>query len=191
MTNRFLLGVVESLGIRLNDLAVNLICPATVVSEGSGAHTNVDFGHTERFTIVQGFNRREEFEVLFKQICQIHQVFSSLLIGDFTPSGLKGFAGNGDGVVNIFFGGFVDFADRFLGGGVDGLKSLAILSLDELVVDEAVRSRSACGLELLVGGGEIWADKVRGKRNGGKEWSLPAARSTLKGEEGKRRRGEE
>ena len=190
MTNRFLLGVVESLSIRLNDLAVNLVCPAAVISKASGAHANVNFGHTERFTIVQGFNRREEFEVLFKQICQIHKVFSSLLIGDFTPCGLKGFAGNGDGVVDIFFGGFVDCADRFLGGGIDGLKSLAILSLDELVVDEAVRRRSACGLELLVGG-EISADKVRGTCDGGKELSLPAARSTLEGGEGKRRGGEE
>ena len=78
-----------------------------------------------------------------------------MLVGDLAPCGLKGFAGNGDGVVDIFFGGFVDFADGFLGGGVDGLKSLAILSLDELVVDEAVRSRSACGLELLVGAQDI------------------------------------
>ena len=151
LTNRFLLGIVESLGIRLNDLAVNLVCPAAVISKASGAHTNVDFGHAECFAIVQGFNRREEFEVLFEQICQIHQVFSSLLIGDLTPCGLKGFAGNGDGVVDIFFGGFVDFADRLLGGGVDGLESLAILSLDEFVVDETVTSRSAYGLELLVG----------------------------------------
>ena len=154
-TNRFLLGVVERLGIRLNNLAVDLICPAAVISEASGAHTNVDFGHAECFAIVQGFDRCEEVEVLFEQICQLHQVFSSLLIGDLAPCGLKGFAGNGDGVVDIFFGGFVDCADRFLGGGVDGLESLAILSFDELVVDEAVGSRSVCGLELLVGARDI------------------------------------
>ena len=40
-------------------------------------------------------------------------------------------------MVNIFFCGFMDFADGFLGGGVDGLESLAILAFDELVVDEA------------------------------------------------------
>ena len=69
LTNRFLLGVVESLRVRLNDLAVNLICPAAVISKAAGAITNVGFGHGERFTIVQRFNRCEEFEVLFKQIC--------------------------------------------------------------------------------------------------------------------------
>ena len=40
-------------------------------------------------------------------------------------------------MVNIFFCGFVDLADGFLGGGVDGLESLAILAFDKLVVDEA------------------------------------------------------
>ena len=54
-------------------------------------------------------------------------------------------------MVDIFFGGFVDFADGLLGGGVDGFKSLAILSLDELVVYDAGTSRSACGLQRWVG----------------------------------------
>ncbi len=40
-------------------------------------------------------------------------------------------------MVDIFFGGFVDRADGFLGGGVDCLESLAILAFNELVVDEA------------------------------------------------------
>lgn len=40
-------------------------------------------------------------------------------------------------MVDIFFCGFVDFADGFLGGWVDGLEGLAILTFDELVVDEA------------------------------------------------------
>lgn len=54
-------------------------------------------------------------------------------------------------MVDIFFSGFVDFADGFLGGGVDGLESLAILTFDELVVDEATITGSACGLGRLVG----------------------------------------
>lgn len=51
-TNRFLLGVVECLRVRLNDSAMDLVCPAAVISEAPGAHTDVDFGHAERFAIV-------------------------------------------------------------------------------------------------------------------------------------------
>ena len=40
-------------------------------------------------------------------------------------------------MVDIFFCGFMDFANGLLGGGVDALESLAILTLDEFVVDEA------------------------------------------------------
>ena len=53
------------------------------------------------------------------------------------PRILEGLAGDGNGVVDIFFRGFMDFADGFLGCGVDGLKGLAILAFDELVIDEA------------------------------------------------------
>ena len=40
-------------------------------------------------------------------------------------------------MVDIFFCGFMDLADWFLGGGIDGFKGFAILAFDELVVDEA------------------------------------------------------
>lgn len=51
-TNRLLSGIVESLGVGLNDFAVDLVCPATVIPEASGAHTDIDLGHAERFAIV-------------------------------------------------------------------------------------------------------------------------------------------
>lgn len=59
-------------------------------------------------------------------------------------------------MVDIFFCGFVDFADGFLGGRVDGLEGLAILAFDELIVDEAaITEVSLCGLERLVGRRDI------------------------------------
>ena len=44
-------------------------------------------------------------------------------------------------MVDIFFCGFVDFANGFFGGGVDGFEGLAILAFDELIVDEAAITR--------------------------------------------------
>lgn len=52
------------------------------------------------------------------------------------PRRLEGLASDGDGVVDIFFCSFVDFADGFLGGGIDGFEGLAILAFDKLIVDE-------------------------------------------------------
>ena len=51
-TNRFLLGVIEGFGICLNDIAMDLVCPAAVISKASGAHSNIDLGHAERFAVV-------------------------------------------------------------------------------------------------------------------------------------------
>ena len=60
-------------------------------------------------------------------------------------------------MVDIFLCGFVDFADGFLGGGVYGLESLAVLAFDELVVNEAAstgvssRSRTFGGGQNIIG----------------------------------------
>ena len=166
-TNRFLLGVVESLRVRLNNFAVNLVCPAAVISEASSAHTDIDLGHAERFAIVQRFNGSKEVEILFEQVCELHEISSSLLCGDVPPGCLEGLTGDRDSVIDIFFCGFVDLTDWFLGGGVDGLESLAILAFDKLVINKAAITGVSVRCERFGGGGEISWDQVRGKADDG------------------------
>ena len=64
-------------------------------------------------------------------------------------------------MVDIFFCGFMDCANGFLGGRVDGFEGLAILTFDELVVDEAVGQWSACGPERLVGVAKCHRIRIR------------------------------
>lgn len=40
-------------------------------------------------------------------------------------------------MIDIFFRGFVDGYDGFLGGGIDCLEGLAVFTFDEFVIDEA------------------------------------------------------
>lgn len=54
-------------------------------------------------------------------------------------------------MVDILFRGFVDCADRFLGGWVDALEGLAVQAFDELVVDEAAITVVSLPSEQLVG----------------------------------------
>ena len=58
-------------------------------------------------------------------------------------------------MVNIFFGGFVDLADGFLGGRVDGLKGIAVLAFDEFVVDEAAMTGISLRSRAFGGGGKM------------------------------------
>ena len=51
-TNRLLLGVIEILRNRLNYFAMDFVCPTAVISEASGAHSDINLGHAERFAIV-------------------------------------------------------------------------------------------------------------------------------------------
>lgn len=61
-------------------------------------------------------------------------------------------------MVDIFFCGFVDLADWFLVGRVDGLKSLSILTFDELVVDETAITRFSVRSRRFGGGADMSKD---------------------------------
>lgn len=76
-------------------------------------------------------------------------------------------------MVDILLRGFMDFTDGFLGGGIDGLESLAILAFDELVVDEAAITDVSRRSGTFGGGGEISSDKVRGNSDERQESLLP------------------
>lgn len=113
--HRFLLNIVESVGVRIHDLALNLVRPATIISQAAGAHANIDLGHTERLAIVQRLNGRELIKISLEEICKLDEIFSALLRGDFSPSALEGLAGGRNGNVDIFLAGFVDGCDGFFG----------------------------------------------------------------------------
>ena len=50
--HRLLFGIVESLRVGLNDLALDLVCPSTVVSQAPSAHANIHLGYAESLAIV-------------------------------------------------------------------------------------------------------------------------------------------
>jgi len=76
--------------------------------------------------------------VLLEEVCELDKIPPPLLWGNSSPCPFEGLAGDGNGMVDIFLCSFVDGCDGLLGGGVDALKCLPILALDEFVVDESV-----------------------------------------------------
>ena len=136
-TNGLLLDVVESVGGGVNDLALDLVCPATVVPQAANTHADVNLGHGDGLAVVERLNSSEQVEVLLEQVGELHKKSATVLRGLFPPRALKGLACGGDGDVDILLGGFVDGADDALVGGVDDFKCLAVYTFHELVVDEA------------------------------------------------------
>jgi len=124
--------------IGLDDLALNLVCPSTVVSQTSSAQADISLGHAEGLAIVQGFDSCELIEVLFEEVGELHEVSPSLLWGDSSPCSFKGLPGSGNGVVDVFLRSFVDGYDGLFVARVDALERLAILAFHKLVVDETM-----------------------------------------------------
>ena len=140
-TYGLLLGVVESIGNGVDDLAFDLVRPSTVVPQTASAHADIDLRHRHGLAIVQGFDGRELFQVLLEEVCELVEVFSSLLRRHRLPFTLERFPGGGNGDVDILLGSFVNGDNGLLGRGVDGLEGLAVYTLDEFVVDEPVMAR--------------------------------------------------
>lgn len=135
-------GVVEGLGIGVDNLAVDLVCPAAIVSDTAGSVGNVDLSDGEGLAVVKGLDGSQGIAMLFHQVSQLDEHAATICWGDMFPGSVEGGTGSGDGDIDVLFCGLVDGGDGLFVVGVDGVKGPALDALDELVVDEA-------GMDLL------------------------------------------
>jgi hypothetical protein len=165
---RLLLGVVEGIRRSLDDLALDLVCPSTVVPQATGTGTDIALGHGDGLAIVQRLDGGEEVDVLLKQIGELVEVLSALLGGYLPPRAFEGFPRGRYGDVDVLLGGLRYGADDRLVGGVNDLERLAVDALDPLVVDEAVllvsRETVGCGSKTTIPHGNTGAEVKRQER---------------------------
>jgi hypothetical protein len=136
-TYGLLADVVELVGWGVNHLTLDLVCPATIVPQATGAAGHVSVpGHAECLAVVQSLNRSKEVGVLLEELGELHEELSTVLGCLLSPWAVEGFAGSGDGEVDILLRCLLDSADDLLGGGVDDVEGLAIDGLYELIVDK-------------------------------------------------------
>jgi hypothetical protein len=143
-TNRLLADVVEAVGCCVDDLALNLVGPSSVVPQATSSGGNIDvLGHAEGLAVVESLDGSNEVGILLEQIGKLVKQLSPVLWCLLSPWAVEGFAGGSNSDVNILLGGLLNTADDLLSGGVDNIKGLAVNGLYELIVDEAGRAVSA------------------------------------------------
>lgn len=135
-TNGLVAGVGKRLRVGVNGLAVNLIGPATVVAKAAGGGGNIALSHGEGLAVVKGFNSSQDVAITLEEVGQLDEEAATFGGSDLAPLTLEGGACCLDGIFDIILVRLLDGYNRLLVGGVDGLKSAATLSLDELIVDE-------------------------------------------------------
>lgn len=140
--NGLVAGVVEGFRVGVDDLAVDLIGPTTVVPDASGRVGDVDLGDGVGLAVVEGFDGSEDVAVLFHQVSQLDKHAAPVSRGDMLPGPVEGGPGSSDSDIDVLLGGLVDGSDGFLVVGVNGLEAAAVDALDELVVDEACKAVS-------------------------------------------------
>jgi hypothetical protein len=83
--------------VRINNLALNLIRPPTIIPQRIRTHAHIPLSKRKRLTIIQRLNRRKLFNVLLKQVGQLEQQLATVLGRHLSPFALKGCACRLDG----------------------------------------------------------------------------------------------
>jgi hypothetical protein len=112
--NGLLLDVVESVGGGVNDLAFDLVRPATVVPQAANTHADVDLGHGDGLAVVERLDGGEQVKVLLEQVGELHEKSATVLRGFSPPWALEGLACGGDGDVDILLRCLLDRGDDAL-----------------------------------------------------------------------------
>lgn len=136
VTYRLVSGVVEHVGGNVKGLSLNLVGPATVVSDASNNSADIASGHGDGLAVVQRLDSGEKVEVLLGEISELEHQAATLARSDLSPCCVESLAGSGNGKIDILLGTFADRGDDLLGGGVDDLKLLLVDTLNPLVVNE-------------------------------------------------------
>ena len=129
--------VIEGVRVGVNDFAVNLVGPSTVVSNAAHGGGHVPASHHDALAIVQRLNGRERLRILLEQVGELEEIPGSLLGSDLFPFSLEGLSRCRNGDIDILLGSFFDGADDLFVGRVDGLNLLTLFACDPFVVNES------------------------------------------------------
>lgn len=155
-------GVVEHVGVNIVGLALNLVCPTTIVPYAANDGTDITTGHVDGLAIVERLDSSQQVCVLLEQIGQLQQQASPLGGGSLLPRALECLAGGSYGQVDILLVTLVNLGDNLLGGGVDNVELLLVDRLDPLAVNVPEKRRKVLVPVAREEQVIVWGDGGRG-----------------------------
>lgn len=121
----------------INGLSLDLVGPATIVSQAANNGADITTGVGDGLSVVERLNSGKEIEVLLSKVGKLEKVVASSLRCGVPPFTVESLAGSSNSQVDILLSTFTDGGDDLLGGGVDDLELLLVDTLGPLAVDEA------------------------------------------------------
>lgn len=138
-TYRLHLGVDHVVIVDVNGLAVDLVGPATVVSDAGADEGELSGSQRNGLAVVVTLNGGELFGISVDQVGKLHQHAATVGGGGLPPCCVESLASSGNSNVDILLGGLADRGDDVLSGRVDDFELFLVNTLDELAVDEPCR----------------------------------------------------
>lgn len=126
-TYGLLADVVEGIGGGVNNLALDLVGPTTIVSQATSASSDIDvLGHVVGLAVVQSLNSSQEFSILLEELSKLDKELATVLWGLFPPWSIESFAGGSNSDVDVLLRGLLNSANDLLGGRVDDVECLTV-----------------------------------------------------------------
>jgi hypothetical protein len=101
----------EHVRANIKRLALDLVGPASVVSNAANHSPDVATGHRDGLAIVQRLNGSQQVKVLFRDIGQLDHQLAAVLRGRGAPDAIKCLSRGGHGEIDIFLRGLANAAD--------------------------------------------------------------------------------
>lgn len=139
-TYRLVLGVDHVVGVNVNSLAVNLVGPATIVSDACADKLEFSSGQGDGLAVVVTLNGSELLGISVNQVGKLQQHATTVDGGSLPPCCVESLASSDNSDVDVLLGSFADRGDDLLSRGVDNLELLLVNTLNELAVDEPLKA---------------------------------------------------
>lgn len=95
-TYRLLLDVVEGRGVGVDNLALNLVGPSTVVSQAARGGHDITGGHGNGLSVVERLNGGKGLDLTLHQVGKLAEKLATVATGLVPPCAFKSFARGGD-----------------------------------------------------------------------------------------------
>lgn len=105
----------EHVRVDIVRLALNLVCPTSIVSDAANHSANVTLGHCDGLAVVERLDSRQQICILLQEIGELQQHTASLIRSCLFPGAVESLAGGCHGNIDILLCGLVDLSDDLLG----------------------------------------------------------------------------
>ncbi|EXK26246.1 hypothetical protein FOMG_17148 [Fusarium oxysporum f. sp. melonis 26406] len=125
----------QHIRIDINGLPLELIRPASIISQRTNNSSDITSGQADCFTAVKRLNCGKQLRVFLGNVCKLVEKNTGFMSGDKFSSSFESPVGGGHSKVDVLFGAFADERNSFFGTRIKYLELSLFNSFNPFTVN--------------------------------------------------------